>query len=238
MPSSCGSNASCALRAIVVAGGPGRVRFRIESLSRASRCARTSPSASSPCVPRSRRPQLIGSSPRSRPCSPSSWVHRDRPSCGVGRRWDLDPDARSRVRREGEELPVFLQCPDLDPTVRPAHRGHVRGWAGNRNDPVHDRGSPIEALCKAHACVLADGYRGILELDTPMFAATASCGTAHGADTVAAEPVSSMRLAGSKPGVSSVTIAAVAVTSTILFAPLPSFTTYELMSCGTVLSRS
>ena len=41
---------------------------------------------------------------------------------------------------------------------------------GNRNDPVHYRGSPIEALCQQHARVLADGgYRGIPELVTPVF---------------------------------------------------------------------
>jgi len=31
------------------------------------------------------------------------------------------------------------------------------GGPGNRNDPVHYRGSPIEALCQTHAHVLADG---------------------------------------------------------------------------------
>ena len=41
---------------------------------------------------------------------------------------------------------------------------------GNRNDPVHDRGSAIERLCKAHGRVLADGgYRGLPELVTPVF---------------------------------------------------------------------
>jgi Transposase DDE domain/Helix-turn-helix of DDE superfamily endonuclease len=44
------------------------------------------------------------------------------------------------------------------------------GGSGNRNDVVHYRGSPIEALCRAHGRVLADGgYRGIPELRTPAF---------------------------------------------------------------------
>jgi len=44
------------------------------------------------------------------------------------------------------------------------------GGPGNRNDPVHHRGSSIEALRQAHSRVLADGgYRGIPELVTPIF---------------------------------------------------------------------
>jgi hypothetical protein len=44
------------------------------------------------------------------------------------------------------------------------------GGSGNRNDSVHDRGSRIEALCRAHGRVLADGgYRGVSELVTPLF---------------------------------------------------------------------
>lgn len=44
------------------------------------------------------------------------------------------------------------------------------GGPGNRNDPVHYRGSVIENLCKAHGRVLADGgYRGVPELVTPVF---------------------------------------------------------------------
>jgi hypothetical protein len=46
----------------------------------------------------------------------------------------------------------------------------VAGGPGNRNDPLHYRGSLIEALCKAHGRVLADGgYRGAPELVTPVF---------------------------------------------------------------------
>jgi hypothetical protein len=44
------------------------------------------------------------------------------------------------------------------------------GGPGNRNDPVHDRGSRVEMLCQAHGRVLADGgYRGVSELVTPTF---------------------------------------------------------------------
>jgi hypothetical protein len=44
------------------------------------------------------------------------------------------------------------------------------GGPGNRNDPVHYRGSRVEDLCREHRRVLADGgYRGIDELVTPVF---------------------------------------------------------------------
>ena len=44
------------------------------------------------------------------------------------------------------------------------------GGPGNRNDPMHYRGSSIEGLCRAHGRVLADGgYRGVPELVTPRF---------------------------------------------------------------------
>lgn len=46
----------------------------------------------------------------------------------------------------------------------------VAGGSGNRNDPIHYRGSEIERLCKRHRRVLADGgYRGLPELVTPVF---------------------------------------------------------------------
>lgn len=44
------------------------------------------------------------------------------------------------------------------------------GGPGNRNDPVHYRGSRVEILCQEHGRVLADGaYRGVPELVTPRF---------------------------------------------------------------------
>jgi DDE superfamily endonuclease/IclR helix-turn-helix domain len=44
------------------------------------------------------------------------------------------------------------------------------GGPGNRNDPVHYRGSAVEALCRHHRRVLADGgYRGVPGLRLPLF---------------------------------------------------------------------
>jgi hypothetical protein len=44
------------------------------------------------------------------------------------------------------------------------------GGPGNRNDPLHYRGSVLEPLCQQHGRVLADGgYRGVRELATPRF---------------------------------------------------------------------
>lgn len=42
------------------------------------------------------------------------------------------------------------------------------GGPGNRNDPIHYRGSEVQVLCRRHKRVLADGgYRGVPELITP-----------------------------------------------------------------------
>ena len=44
------------------------------------------------------------------------------------------------------------------------------GGPGNRNDPIHYRGSEVERLCRVHGRVLADaGYRGVPELVVPAF---------------------------------------------------------------------
>jgi len=44
------------------------------------------------------------------------------------------------------------------------------GGYGNRNDPIHYRGSRVEVLCRYHRRVLADGgYRGQPHLITPHF---------------------------------------------------------------------
>jgi hypothetical protein len=44
------------------------------------------------------------------------------------------------------------------------------GGPGNRNDPVHYRGSDVETWCQRHGRVLADGgYRGVPQLVTPRF---------------------------------------------------------------------
>jgi hypothetical protein len=44
------------------------------------------------------------------------------------------------------------------------------GGRGNRNDPLHYRGSVVERWCRRHRRVLADGgYRGVSELVTPTY---------------------------------------------------------------------
>ena len=44
------------------------------------------------------------------------------------------------------------------------------GGPGNRNDPVHYRGTEVETMCRLHSRVLADGgYRGVPELVIPIF---------------------------------------------------------------------
>ena len=44
------------------------------------------------------------------------------------------------------------------------------GGPGNRNDVIHYRDSQVQALCRHHGRVLADGgYRGVSELLTPRF---------------------------------------------------------------------
>ena len=44
------------------------------------------------------------------------------------------------------------------------------GGPGNRNDPIHYRGTDVQQLCRYHGRVLADGgYRGVPELVMPVF---------------------------------------------------------------------
>jgi len=72
--------------------------------------------------------------------------------------------ARSKNYRWSCNAQVLIRRRDLRIVATTA------GGPGNRNDPVHYRGSNIEALCKQHGRVLADGgYRGIPELVTPTF---------------------------------------------------------------------
>ena len=111
------------------------------------------------------------------------------------------------------------------------------GGPGNRNDPVHYRGSTVEALCKQHGRVLADGgYRGIPELITPVFADDGSCATARGVDIAGGEHGSSTRSLASRTGVSCGTIAAAPVTSRTRSRLSPSYTTSTSTSCGTTFS--
>ena len=72
--------------------------------------------------------------------------------------------ARSKNYRWSCNAQVLIRRRDLRIAATTA------GGPGNRNDPIHYRGSIIEALCKQHGRVLADGgYRGIPELITPVF---------------------------------------------------------------------
>jgi hypothetical protein len=72
--------------------------------------------------------------------------------------------ARSKNYRWSCNAQVLIRRRDLR-IVATVARG-----PGNRNDPVHYRGSNLETLCKQHGRVLADGaYRGIPELVTPTF---------------------------------------------------------------------
>lgn len=72
--------------------------------------------------------------------------------------------ARSKNYRWSWNAQVLVRRRDLRVVAIDA------GGPGNRNDPVHYRGSCIETHCLEHGRVLADGgYRGIRELVTPVF---------------------------------------------------------------------
>ena len=72
--------------------------------------------------------------------------------------------ARSKNYRWSRNAQVLIRRRDLHIIDT------VAGGPGNRNDPIHYRGSTVEQLCRYHRRVLADGgYRGIAELVTPVF---------------------------------------------------------------------
>ena len=72
--------------------------------------------------------------------------------------------AKSKNDRWSCNAQIWIRRRDLRIVAKTA------GGPGNRNDLVHYRGSRIEAPCRAHGRVLADGaYRGIGELVTPLF---------------------------------------------------------------------
>jgi hypothetical protein len=80
---------------------------------------------------------------------------------------------------------------------------------GNRNDPVHYRGSQIEQLCRHHGRVLADGgYRGINELVIPRFRGRRILRNAAWRAIGAVAHASSTRSPGSRIGASFGIIAA------------------------------
>jgi len=67
--------------------------------------------------------------------------------------------AKSKNYRYSCNAQVLVRRHDLEVVAIAA------GGAGNRNDPVHYRSSEVQARCRQHGRVLADGgYRGIPEL--------------------------------------------------------------------------
>lgn len=72
--------------------------------------------------------------------------------------------ARSKNYRWSCNAQILVRRRDLQVVATSA------GGPGNRNDPIHYRGSVVEARCQLHGRVLADGgYRGVPELVTPRF---------------------------------------------------------------------
>lgn len=72
--------------------------------------------------------------------------------------------ARSKNYRWSCNAQILVRHRDLRVVATSA------GGPGNRNDPIHYRGSHVELLCKNHGRVLADGgYRGVPELVIPRF---------------------------------------------------------------------
>lgn len=72
--------------------------------------------------------------------------------------------ARSKNYRWSCNAQILVRRADLRVVAATA------GGPGNRNDPIHYRGSLVETLCQSHGRVLADGgYRGVPELVTPRF---------------------------------------------------------------------
>jgi hypothetical protein len=75
------------------------------------------------------------------------------------------------------------------------------GGPGNRNDPIHYRDSSIEALCRFHGHVLADGgYRGQAHLSLHVSAAGKSFAIEPGDVIVDVALVLNTRLQDSRPG--------------------------------------
>ena len=77
------------------------------------------------------------------------------------------------------------------------------GGPGNRNDPIHYRGSDVERLCRVHGRVLADGgYRGVPELVVPAFRGRRWFETVGGAVIDDDAHASNTPLLGSRTGAS------------------------------------
>jgi DDE family transposase len=77
---------------------------------------------------------------------------------------DHSAAAKSKNYRWSCNIQVLVRRKDLRIV------GLSRSGPGNRNDPLHYRGSPLENMCVRHGRVLADGaYRAVPELVTPRF---------------------------------------------------------------------
>jgi hypothetical protein len=111
------------------------------------------------------------------------------------------------------------------------------GGAGNRNDPIHYRGSVVELLCKSHGRVLADGgYRGVTELVMPRFRANRILRDAWGDAIGAAGLAPSTQSRDSRTGAFYATIVAAENTSSSRFKRSHSSTTCR-STYGTSLRR-
>lgn len=112
------------------------------------------------------------------------------------------------------------------------------GGPGNRNDPVHYRGS-TPSRRSASSMVASSPTAATAASPSSSrrcFADDGSCATARGVDIAGGEHGSSTRSLASRTGVSCGTIAAAPVTSRTRSRLSPSYTTSTSTSCGTTCS--
>jgi len=113
------------------------------------------------------RPKPIASSPISSRESRRSYAQRSPPSVVDGTlvpTRDHSAAAKAKNYRWSCNAQVLVRRRDLRVIAVAA------GGPGNRNDPIHYRGSAVQHLCRVHGRVLADGgYRGVPELVVPAF---------------------------------------------------------------------
>ena len=140
--------------------------------------------------------------------------------------------ARSKNYRWSCNAQVLIRRRDLRIVATTA------GGPGNRNDPVHYRGSNIEALCQQHGRVLADGgYRGIPELVTPTFRGNRILRDRAWRGHRRRRARSSTPSLASRTGASCAIIAVVPAISRTPSRRSPSCTISTLPSCGTNFRR-
>ena len=113
-------------------------------------------------------------SPRRSPTSPGNPF-----ALTAGRAGAWTGPSRPFLRCQVQGLPLGVQRPDPHPLARPRIISSSAGGPGNRNDPVHFRGSPVAAQCQEHQRVLAGGgYRGVCSLRVPILQGAVSFATA------------------------------------------------------------